>query len=123
MYLKGDVQGAIAELEKAAQHDDDPEITALLGAAWAKAGDQAKANDCLKQLEQIGQRKYVRNVSFHRFSTRRSGDKNSALNYLEKAADGGETPDTTWLKVDPLFDPLRDEPRFQKLVAKLFPDK
>jgi len=120
-YQKGDVQGAIAELEKAAQLDDDPEITALLGAAWAKAGDQAKANECLKQLEQISQRKYVRNYLFTLLYAA-LGDKNSALNYLEKATDGGETPDTTWLKVDPLFDPLRGEPRFQKLVAKLFPD-
>ena len=26
------------------------------------------------------------------------------------------------MKVDPLFDSLRGEPRFQKLIAKLFPD-
>ncbi len=121
LYLKGDIQGGIAELERAAQLDDDPEITALLGAAWVKAGDHAKAKDCLKQLEEISQRKFVRNYLFTVLYAA-LGDKDSALNCLEKAADGGETPDTTWLKVDPLFDPLRDEPRFQKLVAKLFPD-
>jgi hypothetical protein len=49
------------------------------------------------------------------------GDKATAIEYLEKAREGFETPDTTWLKVDPLFDPLRSEPRFQQLVAKTFP--
>jgi hypothetical protein len=49
------------------------------------------------------------------------GDKSTALDYLEKARDGGETPDTTWLKVDPIFDPLRNEARFRQLVAQLFP--
>jgi serine/threonine-protein kinase len=49
------------------------------------------------------------------------GDKATAIEYLEKAGEFGEGPDTTWLKVDPMFDPLRDEPRFQQLVAKIFP--
>jgi len=44
-----------------------------------------------------------------------------AASIFEKARVGGETPDTTWLRVDPLFDPLRNEPHFQQLVAKLFP--
>jgi len=40
--------------------------------------------------------------------------KQTAMDYLEKSPEN-------WLRVDPLLDPLRDEPRFQKLVAKSFP--
>jgi hypothetical protein len=25
-----------------------------------------------------------------------------------------------WIKIDPLLDPLRDEPRFREIVAKMF---
>jgi adenylate cyclase len=120
LYLKGDLPGAIAEYQRADALDDDPEITALLGAAYAKAGQRDKALECLEKLKQIQTQRFVRNYLFT-FLYAALGDNASALNYLEKADNDGETPDTTWMKVDPLFDPLRSEPRFQKLVAKLFP--
>jgi TolB-like protein/Flp pilus assembly protein TadD len=120
LYLKGDVQNAIAEYQRADALDDDPEITALLGAAYAKAGQREKALACLEKLKQIQNQRFVRNYLFA-FLYAALGDNASGLNYLEKADNDGETPDTTWMKVDPLFDPLRGEPRFQKLVAKLFP--
>jgi len=40
--------------------------------------------------------------------------KQTAMEYLEKSSDN-------WLGIDPLLDPLRDQPRFQKLVARSFP--
>jgi TolB-like protein len=120
LYLKGDVRNAIAEYERADALDDDPEITALSGAAYAKAGQREKALACLEKLKQIQNQRFVRNYLFA-FLYAALGDNASGLNYLEKADNDGETPDTTWMKVDPLFDPLRGEPRFQKLVAKLFP--
>ena len=121
LYLKGNVQNAIAEYQRADALDDDPEITALLGAAYAKAGQREKALACLEKLKQIQNQRFVRNYLFA-FLYAALGDNASGLNYLEKADNDGETPDTTWMKVDPLFDPLRSEPRFQKLIAKLFPD-
>lgn len=120
LYLKGDIQNALAEYQRADALDDDPEITSLLGAAYVKAGQRDKALACLEKLKQIQTRQFVRNYLFTNIYAA-LGDNATALNYLEKAADGGETPDTTWIRVDPLFDPLRGEPRFQKLVAKLFP--
>ena len=121
LYLKGDLPGAIAEYQRADALDDDPEITALLGAAYAKADQRDKALACLEKLKHIGNQRFVRNYLFT-FLYAALGDNASALNYLEKADNDGETPDTTWMRVDPLYDPLRGEPRFQKLVAKLFPD-
>jgi TolB-like protein/Tfp pilus assembly protein PilF len=119
LYLKGDVNAAIAEYEKAAQLDDDPEILALLARAFAETGRKDKAIEILKKVQEIGERHYVRNYLYTIIYIG-LGDKKTAIDYLEKAGVAGETPDTTWLKVDPLFDPLRDEPRFQQLVAKFF---
>jgi TolB-like protein/Tfp pilus assembly protein PilF len=120
LYFKGDLGGAIAEYEKAAALDDDPEILALLGRAYAESGQKEKALKILEKLKAAEQQRFVRNYLYTIIYTG-LGDKASAIDYLEKAREGGETPDTTWLKVDPLFDPLRNEPRFQQLVAKIFP--
>jgi TolB-like protein/Tfp pilus assembly protein PilF len=120
LYLKGDVTGAIAEYEKAAALDDDPEILALLGRAYAETGKKEQALGLLEKLKALGGQHYIRNYVYTIIYAG-LGDKAAAIDYLEKARDGGETPDTTWLKVDPLFDPLRNEPRFQQLVAKMFP--
>jgi TolB-like protein/Tfp pilus assembly protein PilF len=120
LYLKGDLGAAIAEYEKAAALDDDPEILALLGRAYAELGQKDKAQETLEKLKAAERQRFVRNYLYTIIYTG-LGDKATAIDYLEKARDGGETPDTTWLKVDPLFDPLRNEPRFQQLVAKMFP--
>jgi TolB-like protein/Tfp pilus assembly protein PilF len=120
LYLKGDVSAAIAEYEKAATLDDDPQILALLGRAYAETGTKDKALEILGQLKALGQQSFVRNYLYTIIYTG-LGDKATAIDYLEKARDGGESPDTTWLKVDPIFDPLRNEPRFQQLIAKMFP--
>ncbi|HEX7961779.1 MAG TPA: hypothetical protein VF493_17790, partial [Terriglobales bacterium] len=46
------------------------------------------------------------------------GEKSEALNWLEKAYD--ERADgLTWLKVDPMLDDLRPDPRFQKLLKRI----
>jgi TolB-like protein/Tfp pilus assembly protein PilF len=120
LYLKGDASAAIAEYEKAATLDDDPQILALLGRAYADTGKKDKALEILGQLKALGRQSFVRDYLYTIIYTG-LGDKATAIDYLQKARDSGETPDTTLLKVDPIFDPLRDEPRFQQLVAKLFP--
>jgi len=49
----------------------------------------------------------------------RAGDDQDALDYLEKAA-GVRDPNLPYITIDPLFDGLRDEPRFQALIDTLF---
>ncbi|MEY2555234.1 MAG: hypothetical protein QOF93_378 [Verrucomicrobiota bacterium] len=120
LYLKGDVPAAISEYEKAAALDDDPQILALLGRAYADTGKREQALEILQKLNEKGQQHYVRKYLYTVVYTG-LGDKATAIDYLEKANEDGDTPDTTWLKVDPIFDPLRNEPRFQQLIAKMFP--
>ena len=47
------------------------------------------------------------------------GDKNRALNELETAYQRGDTNYLFVLKVDPLFNDLRGQPRFDALVQKI----
>ena len=122
LYLKGDVNAAIAEYEKAAALDDDPYVMALLGRAYAETDKKEKALAILQKLKETGQHQYVRSVAYAIIYIG-LGEKATAIDSLEKAREGGERPDTIWLKIDPLLDPLRTEPRFRQLVARTFPEK
>ena len=46
------------------------------------------------------------------------GDKEAALTWLERAYAEHDNSMTA-LKVDPLLDPLRDDPRFQRLLVRV----
>ena len=113
LFLKGDVNAAVAEYEKARKLNDSCDKVALLGLAYAKMGRMAEAGRILQELNECGKKHYVRNHDYALIYTA-LGQKDTAINYLEKAPD-------SWLGIDPLLDPLRDEPRFQKLVAKSLP--
>ena len=78
LYLKGDLPGAIAEYQRADALDDDPEITALLGAAYVKAGQRDKALECLEKLKQVEKQRFVRNYLFT-FLYAALGDNATAL--------------------------------------------
>ena len=51
------------------------------------------------------------------------GDKEEALRWLEKSYQDRAGIDITTIKVDPFLDPLRGDPRFEELVAKVFAPK
>jgi TolB-like protein/predicted negative regulator of RcsB-dependent stress response len=119
LYLKGETDAAIAEYEKAAALDDDPQIKALLARAYAETGRKESALEILNKLKEAGEHQYVRNYLYAWIHVG-LGEKAKAIEYLEKAIDNSESADMTWIKVDPMFDPLRNEPRFRQLVAKLF---
>jgi eukaryotic-like serine/threonine-protein kinase len=113
LFLKGDVNAAIAEYEKVRTLDDSCDVLALLGLAYAKIGRTAEVTQLLQDLNECGQKHYVRDHVYTLMYIA-LGQKETAIDYLEKSSDN-------WLAIDPLLDPLRDEPRFQKLLANSFP--
>ena len=46
------------------------------------------------------------------------GEKDQAFTWLDKACEDRYRL-VAYLKVDPMFDSLRDEPRFQKIIADM----
>jgi serine/threonine-protein kinase len=51
----------------------------------------------------------------------RAGERESALEQLEALAKIPGGPSYGELRLDPMWDPLRDNPRFEKIVASLAP--
>jgi hypothetical protein len=46
------------------------------------------------------------------------GEHESALDFLEPLLEIPHYLSTGWLSIDPLFDPLRDNPRFQAALER-----
>ena len=93
----------------------------FLGAAYAAAGRRAEAVKTLEELEDRATRQYV--PAFARIWTLlQLGDTDRTFVWLEKAFDE-RSPFLAFLKVHPLFDPVRSDPRFQSLLRRMdFPE-
>ena len=116
-YLeKGDNENAIHELEKGMKLRK-AEMSRWLGYAYALAGDTIKANGFLKIL-------LKRWNEWHDGATDIAliyagfGKKGKTFEWLKKAYDKRDT-ELLSLKVDPLWENLRSDSRFQDLVHKI----
>src|SRR5262249_34999986 len=115
LQLKGDVSAAIAEYEKAQQLSDDLPPRVLLAVAKAKLGDKEAAVRMLAELEEFSRHRYV--SAFWRTLLYLSlNNREEAIRWLEQAVANNEV---TRLKVHPVYDPLRGDPRFEALVQKV----
>jgi len=115
---KGDTAGAIAEFQQGKINITGAWYQGLLGYAYAISGDRPKAEQMLRELEQMAKRQYVNSTAFAAIYVG-LGETEKALDWLDKAYENQES--ACWLlKVDPIYDSLRNEPRFQALVEKIF---
>jgi tetratricopeptide (TPR) repeat protein len=120
--MKGDISGAIDECEKARQLNDRGWSLALLARAYAVSGRRTEAIAILEQLHEIHRRQNL-NAYDISYVYAALGDKEQALHYLEKSYQAHEGFNVGHIRVDPFLDPLRSDPRFEELVAKVFAPK
>jgi serine/threonine-protein kinase len=118
---KGDAAGAIAENEKAKSLDDLPIYHGCLGYDYAVAGDRAKAEQVLTYLEGVAKQRHV-SPEARIYVYLGLGEKSKALDWLEKSYQEQDVA-CWWVKVDQLYDSVRNEPRFQALLKQLGLDK
>jgi TolB-like protein/Flp pilus assembly protein TadD len=117
---KGDLSQAIAEYEKAAQLDPDPIVLGALGHAYATAGRKEDARKILDRLTALSEQRYVPAYPLAVIYLA-LGDKDEALRWLEKGYQDRADDVRRFIKVEPLLDPVRGDPRFEALVQKVFP--
>jgi tetratricopeptide (TPR) repeat protein len=106
---------AIAELERARTISGDlPYLLGSLGHAYAVAGQSDEARRLLREL----QRNSDLAPSIAALIFTGLGDKARALDRLEAALDQRDAY-LAFLQVNPVWDPLRGEARFQRLMDRL----
>jgi TolB-like protein/Tfp pilus assembly protein PilF len=120
--LKSQLSEAIAEYRKAVELNDDPFVLALLGQAYARAGQREEAQKILARLSEEAKSRYVSAYSFALMFLA-LGDKERAIDELERAYRERAGNDVALIKLDPMLDDLRGHPRFEALVQKVVAPK
>ncbi|HVR93939.1 MAG TPA: hypothetical protein VHI75_08845 [Casimicrobiaceae bacterium] len=85
-----------------------------LGCAYATSGDEDSASKLLDELRSLARRQYVSPGTIAALDVA-LGNKERALMALE-AGVSKRSASLLMLAADPVFDPLRSEPRFQTLL-------
>jgi TolB-like protein/DNA-binding winged helix-turn-helix (wHTH) protein len=119
-YLKqGKHEAAIREFEQALQISggEDTYILVDLGYAYAAAGDRAKADEILAKVKNRHEQGLIPSGSMA-ILYGALADLDQAFAWLDKAY-AEHDPELTYLKVGWRFDPLRRDPRFEKMLIRM----
>jgi serine/threonine-protein kinase len=114
---KGHYAQAVAIIDKAIGADGDIGWLGVRGFVHARAGDRAGAMSVLAGLEKRAQREFVPPASLAMIHAG-LGDNERAFALLDHAYEVGDGM-LMALKVEPLWDSLRPDPRFESLLARL----
>jgi TolB-like protein/tetratricopeptide (TPR) repeat protein len=96
---------------------DHPVMISLYGHALALSGDAAGARRAIADLNHLAQSRYVSSLYFAAVYTG-LGENHTALDWLDRAYT--ERNDRlVYLGSEPMADPLRSDPRFARLLAKI----
>ena len=120
---KGHIQEAVAEYEKATRlSTTDPTLRAELASVYFIIGRKAEAQTLWDQLKSLSERQYVPAYSLALVQSA-FGDKAEAIRLLEKSYEDRapfDSSDLGWILVDHRLDSLRSDPRFKKLITRIF---
>ena len=119
LQLKGQLSDAIAEYSKAVELNDDPSVLALLGQAYARAGQRDEAQKILVRLSGEAKSRYVQAYSFVLMYLA-LGDKERAIDEMERGYRERDA-NVAQIKTDPMLDDLRGNQRFEALANQIVP--
>ena len=116
-HAQGRPGAAVAEYEAALQVEDDPWVRALLARALAAAGRRDEAASLRDRLKSESARRYVPNVALA-VAHAALGESEEAFRWLaQDVAERSLYP--PFYAVDPVFDDVRHDARFEELVRRV----
>jgi serine/threonine protein kinase/tetratricopeptide (TPR) repeat protein len=114
---KGEYEPAVAAFERALALRDSPVLRTFLGHAYAVSGRRAEALAVMAQVEAASKQRRVDPYYLAAVWTA-LGDHDRAFEALEQAYQERFYL-VAYLNVDPRLDPLRGDPRFQRLLKQV----
>jgi tetratricopeptide (TPR) repeat protein len=114
---KGEFSEAIAAVQEAQQLTDTPQVMATLGVIYGLSGKRHKAQQVLAELNEKKNRFHFSAFNFASIYAS-TGDNDEAFKYLRKACES-RSIELVWLNVNPIFDGMRQDPRFAILLSRI----
>jgi serine/threonine protein kinase/tetratricopeptide (TPR) repeat protein len=108
---------AVAEREKALSLSGGPELAASIEDDFNKSGYKGVLQSWLEGLTELSKHSYVSSYSIAE-SYMRVGEKQKAFEWLEKAYEDHDSGLVS-VAVEPMFEPIRTDPRFKDIVRRL----
>jgi TolB-like protein/DNA-binding winged helix-turn-helix (wHTH) protein/Tfp pilus assembly protein PilF len=119
VYTKmGREKEAVEELERASDLQGDAELARVLRSAFASGGYRGAMRAWLDDTKKKVDRGVEQALSVA-IEYARLGEKEQALNWLERAADERSRALVYEIRTDPQFDILRDNPRYRQLIQRI----
>ncbi len=113
----GKQKEAVAEREKILSLSGSPELAASIEEDFSKAGYKGVLQSWLDGLTEISKHGYVSSYSIAQ-AYMRIGEKEKAFGWLEKAYEERDSGLVS-LAVEPMFDPVRSDPRFRDILRRM----
>ena len=120
LELSGRIDEAIAEYEKPHGSSYEPYVLAYRAHAYGIKGDREKALQLLNEMKELSKERDVWSFGFA-FAYLGLGDRDEALKWVERSYQGKEYEMFAWIKIHPMLDPLRGDPRFEAFVNRILP--
>ena len=119
---KGQLKEAIVAYEKSDSLGADPIAAAELAHAYFLVGRKGEAQQLWDKLKSLSERQYVPAYSLALVQLA-FGNRDEAIRLLEKSYQDHapfDSADLGWILIDHRLDPLRSDPRFKKLITRIF---
>jgi TolB-like protein/DNA-binding winged helix-turn-helix (wHTH) protein/Tfp pilus assembly protein PilF len=117
-YLQlGRYDKAIEVINHSEERKEDPWMLAWEAATYGKSGHAEDSRQALAKLEQVPISRAERTAALL-LAYSGTGQKERLLNLLEKAY-AERSNAVVQIKVEPMYDPIRSEPRFEELLGRV----
>jgi tetratricopeptide (TPR) repeat protein len=119
---RGQLKEAVVECEKSNTTGTEPFFLAPLARVYFLVGRKAEAQQLWDKLKSLSERQYVPAYSMAVVQLT-FGNKDEAIRLLEKSYEDHapfDSDDLGWILIDYRLDPLRSDPRFKKLITRIF---
>lgn len=116
-HQQGKHPDSISELQKAADISQSPAALAMLGYVYGSSGNNAQAQQILTRLSEVSKHRYVfpTNIALVYFGL---NERDEGFKWLEKSYQDHD-PSLVLIRLLPLFDSLRQDPRLVDLIRRM----